>query len=301
MMSGFSSSFRDRANTRTVPIPWEMATACEVVIFCLPRSTDVHDLLFGSGRLVEGLSPGKLVIDQTSGVPTETREMAARLEDQGIAMMDAAVSGSPHIVAAAGGATLMAAGPETTQARAVPLLHEISPTVLMCGTRVGDEQAMKMVNNAMNGACRLGTLEAAALGRKMGLALMPMTEALNAGLAANQTTQRMLPAIAEGRPSTDFALALMLKDLSQAVSLGIDTGVPCPIVATVRSLLQVGVNTLGPGAKLEDIVGLIESMAATRLAGDAGHGTADADGAALIAGIVEALGTAVTLDASPRG
>src|SRR4051812_47448314 len=114
--------------------PAALASACEVVILCLPRSTDVHELLFGSGRLVEGLSPGKLIIDQTSGVPTETQEMAARLADRGIAMMDAAVSGSPHIVAA-GGATLMVAGPETTQARALPLLHEISSTVLMCGTR----------------------------------------------------------------------------------------------------------------------------------------------------------------------
>jgi 3-hydroxyisobutyrate dehydrogenase len=75
----------------------------------------------------------------------------------------------------------------------------------------------------------------------------------------------MLPALAEGRESTNFALSLMLKDLNQAVSLGMDYGAPMPLTNIVRGLLQMGVNMLGEKARLEDIVGLIASMAGVRL------------------------------------
>jgi 3-hydroxyisobutyrate dehydrogenase len=39
------------------------------------------------------------------------------------------------------------------------------------------------------------------------------------------------------------------------------------ITRTVRGLLQVGLNTVGPAARLEDMVSVVEGMAGTRLAG----------------------------------
>ena len=264
----------------------ELGKRCEVVITCLPRSSDVQALLFGTGGLADSLQPGSLLIDQTSGVPAETLQMAEQLAARGIAMLDAAVSGSPQFVAE-GSATLMAGGSDEVFERALPVLKAITPTVYRCGMRVGDGQAMKMVNNAMNAGCRLGTLEVVAVGRKSGLSLECMTDVLNKGGARNQTTVKMLPAIAKGKSSTNFALSLMLKDVNQAMSLGIDVGVPLPITNVVRGLLQIGVNTMGSEARLEDMVGLMESMASTRLsrsddaaktASDDPHsGDADAD------------------------
>ncbi len=244
--------------------PAQLGQASDVVLLCLPRSSDVRQVIFGPEGLAQGLAPGKLVIDQTSGVPRETAEIAQQLAARGVSMMDAAVSASPHVVPQ-GGATLMASASDDVFERALPILKTITGTVYRCGTRVGDGQAMKMVNNAMNAGCRLGTLELVALGRKAGLSLDFMTEVLNKGAARNQTTEKMLPAIAQGKSSTNFALSLMLKDVNQAVSLGMDVGVPMPITNVVRGLLQIGANTLGDKALLEDMIGLIESMASTRL------------------------------------
>lgn|GEM_PF-604757 len=243
----------------------DLGRRSDVVLLCLPRSSDVRQLVFGKDGLAEGLSAGKLVIDQTSGVPSETRDIAANLSERGVAMMDACVSASPPLVAQ-GGATLMASAPDDIYARALPILRVISEKIYRCGSHVGDGQAMKTVSNAMNGACRWGTLELVSVGSKTGVPLRYMADRLNEGEAANQTTERMLPAIAEGRTSTDFALTLMLKDVNQAVLLGMQLGVPMPITNVLRDLLQFGVNTLGVGARLEAVVGLVESMAATRFA-----------------------------------
>lgn len=250
---------------RVAPSAAEVGRQSDVVLVCLPRSADVHRLVFDPEGLGEGLSKGKLVIDQTSGVPAETRQIAQALARQGVDMIDAAVSASPHIVAE-GGATLMASGPDAVYDKALPVLGVITGTIIRCGQRVGDGQAMKMVNNAMNACCRLGTLEIVALGAKAGLSLVQMSDYLNRGPARNQTTDKMLPALVQGKSSTNFALALMVKDIAQAVSLGAETGVPMPIASMALALLQAGANTLGPNAKLEDMVGVIASLAGTRIA-----------------------------------
>ncbi|CAG9192082.1 6-phosphogluconate dehydrogenase [Paraburkholderia sabiae] len=237
----------------------ELARRCDVVLLCLPRSADVRHVIFGPDGLAESLTAGAMIIDQTSGEPAVTRAMGAQLSLRGIDMLDAPVSGSPSTVTA-GSSTIMVSGAEDIFQRALPVLSSISPNVIRCGIRLGDAQAMKLVNNTMNAGCRLSTLEVVAMGKKMGLSLEAITDVVNKGSGRNSTSKIMLPALIEGRQSTQFSLSLMLKDLNQSVALGMSCGVPMAIASAVRSLLQVGVNTLGESAQLEDVVELIESM-----------------------------------------
>lgn len=255
----------------------QLATRCEVVLMCLPRSSDVREVLFGADGIAEVLTPGQLVIDQTSGDPFSTREFAARLAERGVDLLDAPVSGIPE-AARQGTVTVMAAGADMLHERAAPVLGAIGPQVLRCGIRPGDAQAMKIVNNAMNASSRLSTLEAVAMGRTMGLTLRDMTDILNKGSGRNHTSKHMLTALVQGRPSTDVALSLMLKDVNQAAALGTASDVPMAITNVTRGLLQIGVNTLGASARLDDVVGLIERMSGTRLKDDASAAEVPASG-----------------------
>jgi 3-hydroxyisobutyrate dehydrogenase len=246
--------------------PADLAQSCDVVILCLPRSSDVRKVIFGPNGLAEGLSPGKLVIDQTSGIPSETRGFAEELGKLGVALVDAPVAGGTR-GAEAGTVTMMLSGPDDAYARAVDVLRLIGPNVFHSGKRVGDGQAMKLVNNAMNANLRFGTLEVVALGRKMGLSLQTMIDILNKGSGRNYITKVQLNDLQLRRPSTVFGLDLMLKDVTAAATLGIQNGAPMPITGVTRSLLQVGVNTLGENAQLNDIVGMIERMASAEFLG----------------------------------
>ena len=249
------------------PTAAELARRCNVILLCLPRSSDVHRLLLGPGGMAEALVPGSIVIDQTSGVPEETREIARELALRGVAMLDAPVAGG---VAAAqeGRITMMVSGPATAFEQVAPVLDAISPTVVRCGERLGDGQAIKMLNNAMNAACRLATLEVVAMGRKQGLSLAAMVEAINQSTGRSRISQVALPAILASKPSSDFALQLMIKDVDQAIHLSMKVGAPLPLSGVARCLLQIGANTMGPNARLEDMIGLIESMAGTRFKDD---------------------------------
>ncbi|SHK52027.1 NAD(P)-dependent oxidoreductase [Paraburkholderia terricola] len=243
--------------------PAELARNSDLILLCLPRSSDVQAVLFGQDGVAQGVSAGKIVIDQTSGVPAETRAFARQLEETGVLLFDAPVSGA-MATAIAGTISIIASGPRDAFERALPVLQSISPNVFHCGERVSNGQTMKTVNNMMNVSCRLATLEVVAMGKKLGLPLELMTQAINATTARNYTSQGMLPAIAEGRQSTRFWLALQVKDIHQAISLAAGQKVPMPIGGAARSLLQIGLNSLGKDAQLEQMIGVIESMADTR-------------------------------------
>ena len=92
----------------------ELARTCDVIMMCLPRSSDVRSAIFGKGGVAEGCSPGKIVIDQTSGDPAETADMARQLLSQSVTMLDIPVSGGVR-GADAGSIALMASGPRAAR------------------------------------------------------------------------------------------------------------------------------------------------------------------------------------------
>ena len=245
----------------------DLARACDIIILCLPRTSDVRDALFASGGLAEGLTPGKLVIDQTSGKPGQTAKIAADLAKKGVQMMDAPVSGGIP-AAQAGKVTIIASGPDAAWVRAEPVLRAMTDKVFRCSDRVGDGQALKLVNNAIGAGYRMATLELVALGRKAGLGLATMVAALNVGPGASFTSRNMLAGLVEGRSTTNFALSLMVKDLNEALALGVTTGSPMSMTAGARSLMQMGLHLLGKDAKLDDVIPLTEKLSGAMLVGE---------------------------------
>ncbi|MFL9951546.1 NAD(P)-dependent oxidoreductase [Paraburkholderia agricolaris] len=262
--NGATAAFEQLGAT-VAPSAAELARQCEIVLLCLPRTSDVRDLIFGRNGLAEGLSSGKLVVDQTSGVPGQTRDIAAQLATQGVAMIDAPVSGGVA-GANAGTISIMISGAEADCERALPVLRDISPNVFHCGNRVGDGQAMKLCNNLLSAGCRVSTFEVVAMGRKMGLSLATMSEMINKGSGRNRTSKVTLQELSEGRSvASHFAMALMLKDMNQVIQLGMDCGAPTTLTNIVRGILQTGVNMMGETAQLEKVIDLIENMAGTHI------------------------------------
>ena len=68
----------ERLGARVAESPAELGQLCDVVLLCLPRSSDVRHVLLGTGGLAAALASGKLVIDQTSGVASEGGGAKAR-------------------------------------------------------------------------------------------------------------------------------------------------------------------------------------------------------------------------------
>ncbi len=236
-----------------------MARECDVILTCLPRSADVREAIFGEGGLLEGLEPGKIVVDQTSGEPDETRRMAAELAEKGIILIDAPVSGGPA-GADAGTIAIMAGGPVEVFEKVKPIFESISPNVIHCGD-IGNGHVVKLVNNTIAASSRLATLEAVAMGRKYGLSLDLMTEVINKSSGQNSTSLNALPKMLKGEPTSNFGLALMLKDVGLATQLGAKCGAPMFIANLVRGMLQTSVHDYGEDANMDATIPAIETAA----------------------------------------
>lgn len=239
----------------------EIARDCDIIFLCLPRSRDVHRVIFGEGGLVEGLTPGTIIVDQTSGDPNETRKMAQSLAERSVQMIDAPVSGGAK-GAEAGTIAIMVGGEAQALAKVRPIFEQISPNIFECGA-IGAGQVMKLINNMVSTCNRFAMLEGVAMGKRNGLDLAVMTDVLNAGGARSKSSENMLPAMVRGEPDSFFLLQLMLKDLNLATALATETGVPLQFGQLARGMLQAASNLLGPDANLFEISDYVASEAGT--------------------------------------
>lgn len=236
-----------------------IARQSDVIMLCLPRSSNVRAAIFGEGGLVEGLAPGKIVIDQTSGDPVETRKMVAELAEHGVIMLDAPVSGGVK-GAAAGNISIMVGGAEGDYQKAVPVFDLISKNHTYCGP-IGSGQVLKLINNTVSTCNRFALLEGVAVGLKNGISMDTMYEVFNAGGARSKASENMLKTLTQRLPRSDFALALMLKDLNLASQLAMDSEAPLLFGQLARGMLQTAANTLGPDAGIDDIADMMADQA----------------------------------------
>ncbi len=237
---------------------------CDLVFLCLPTSAHVRSVIFSPGGLAESMAEGSLIVDQTSGDPRETRDLAEGLSGIGIELVDAPVSGGPK-GAEAGTIAVMVGATEVQYARLMPILSSISANIFHAGP-VGSGHTIKLVNNLISTATRLLTFEAMALAVKNGMDANRAHEILMASGGRNSFMERMFgPHILKGDLSAGYTLGLAHKDVRLACQLGSDSGVPLFLGNLTRELYQMYMNELGGGAKVDMAALIVDRMAGTKV------------------------------------
>jgi 3-hydroxyisobutyrate dehydrogenase len=234
-----------------------LARECDVIMVCVPTSAVVRRVIFGPGGLADTLSPGKIVIDQTTGSPSETRAIAAHLEKLGVTMIDAPVSGGTRGAVAT--IAIICGGPQEAFEKVRPILREISPNIVYCGG-IGNGHAAKLVQNAVAGCNRVITYECAAVACRCGVTLAELAEPIRQSSGWNGGAERIIPALGTDRQTTDFRMFLAVKDLRLALEIGDEVGAPMMVANIVRSMFQICINQKGPTKNLDEVAYVIEEM-----------------------------------------
>ena len=189
----------------------EVARRAAIVVLSLPDGTAsaavADELLAANGRRTD------LVIDTSTVGVRATEALHARLQEEGVDLVDAPVSGG---VAGARARTLlvMVAGVDAAVDRAEPVLAGLSDRRHRVGDRPGLAQAMKLANNYCSAAALAATSEAVAFGLAAGLDLATMLDVLNAASGQSAATSDKFPNhVLTGRYAAGFAGRLMAKDV----------------------------------------------------------------------------------------
>src|SRR3954452_2138207 len=110
----------EHENATAAGSPREAAEGASTVITMVPDAPEVEEVLLGDEGAVHGLAEGALAIDMSTIAPTAARAIGERLNEGGVAFVEAPVSGS-RPKAEAGTLTIMAGGAPEDFERAHPL------------------------------------------------------------------------------------------------------------------------------------------------------------------------------------
>lgn len=224
--------------------PRELGQASDIVVLCVSDTQDVEAVIFGPQGLAEGLASGTLVVDCSTISPRATQAIGERLGRQGIAFVDAPVSGGSE-GAQKGTLTIMVGGSEQDVERARPVLAAMGSTITHLGP-IGSGQATKAVNQVILCGTYLGVAEGIVLALKSGLDPEQVVGALSGGAARSWVLEnRSGRMIADDYP-LGFRIALHRKDLAIALDLAREVGATLP-VASLAATFEDGLIARGHG------------------------------------------------------
>ncbi|MGI9186765.1 MAG: NAD(P)-dependent oxidoreductase [Gaiellales bacterium] len=214
-----------------------------IVLLSLPSSREVEAVVEGPGGLLEHGAAGLTIVDLTTADPASTRRLHARCAAQGIALVDAGVTGGAA-AAERGALVVLVGGDDAAIAAARPVLEAISAQVLVMGPS-GAGHTTKAVNNVLNAVTLAATGEAMLAGVAAGLDPARLLEAINAGSGASWASANRFPKIVAGDDMPGgLSVDLMAKDVDVFLRLAAETGTPTQIaeacVATYRAAIDAG-------------------------------------------------------------
>lgn len=241
--------------------PADLAREAEAVVTMLPTSAIVGDLLDAA---LPALRPGAIVLEMSSGVPAQTRSIAARVEAAGGRLVDAPVSGGvPR--ARDGSLAIMVGGDEAAVDTARPLLEALGASIMPTGA-VGTAHAMKALNNLVSAGGFLIGIEALLIGARAGLDPAVMVDVLNASTGVNNSTQKKFKQYVLSRSfDAGFGLDLMLKDLTIAMQVAEETETAAPFAGHCRAMWAAARAMLGAGQDHTAMARLSEALAGQEL------------------------------------
>jgi len=236
--------------------PAAVASACEIVITCLPTPAVVHKVALGPAGVIEG-SRVKIFIDMSTTGATYARKIAEGLSAKGIKSVDAPISGG-LVGAEKGTLAVMVSGEEALLPRLKPIM-EVFGTMYVLGHEPGMGQTMKLLNNLLSATAMAIASEAVVMGVKAGLDARQVCEVISAGTGRNSATADKIPRCVIPRAfNTGFSIALLNKDVRLCLEEADALGVPMVVGNAVRQLLAITQASEGPDADMTEVVRPLE-------------------------------------------
>lgn len=232
----------------------------DAVFVMVMNGAQANSVIFEDG-LVSTMKPGSVILLTATIMASQAREIGAALDGSGIDLIDSPVSGG-FPGAQAGTLTMMAAGADDVLDKARPVMEAVSGTIHRVGAEAGMGQTVKACLQSLIGSIFSATFEASALAAKAGVpgqVLYDVFSTSGAGCGvANTALENIIDRKFEG---TGSHINTMYKDLTIALDMARELGVPLFTAATAMQLFQAGKTRYPDGDNwtvtriIEDVVG----------------------------------------------
>jgi 3-hydroxyisobutyrate dehydrogenase len=230
----------------------EMARQVQIVVCFVVNSQQTDAVLFGENGLVGQLPRGAVFVACSTMDPAYVRDLAQRLEQHTIALVDAPVTGGAA-GAERGTLTIMASGTREAFDVARPVLQTFGERVHYLGP-AGAGAQMKILNQLLCGVHLAAAGEALALAERQGLPLELTLEILCSGAAGSWMLADRGPRMVSGQfDNVTSAVDIFVKDMSLVLDTTRESRFPAALAHTAY-LAFLGTTARGLGRKDDSAV-----------------------------------------------
>ncbi|HEY3424039.1 MAG TPA: 2-hydroxy-3-oxopropionate reductase [Negativicutes bacterium] len=216
--------------------PKAVAKQTDIIITMLPNSPHVKEVVLGENGIIEGAKKGAVVVDMSSIAPLVSRELAQKLTEKDIEMLDAPVSGGEP-KAIDGTLSVMVGGKQEVFDACYAVMKAMAGTVVLTGS-IGAGNVTKLANQIIVALNIAAMSEALVLASKAGVEPELVYQAIRGGLAGSTVLDAKAPLVMDRNFDPGFRINLHIKDLNNVLETSHEIGVPLPLTAAVMEMLQ---------------------------------------------------------------
>jgi 3-hydroxyisobutyrate dehydrogenase-like beta-hydroxyacid dehydrogenase len=210
----------------------EAAVAADVLITIVSDPPALEHVLWGEQGALLGLRRGSVLVDSSTVSPALSRRVAAACAERGIECLDAPVTGGTW-GAEKGELVFMIGGPAETLARVEPVLGAMGRRWFHLGAH-GAGQTVKLAMNMLYALEVDALAEALALSTAGGVPGEKLIEVMQSSMGRAPVLDVKAPLLLKHEYPPSFPLRLMHKDMTLALELAKELGVPLPAGAAAR-------------------------------------------------------------------
>ena len=242
-----------KLGARLVDRPAELADR-DIVVVSVADSPDFVSVMTGpDGLLSDGGRVPRVVVDTSTVSINVSKEVRAKGEGLGSALLAAPVSGNAK-VAKAGRLTMAVSGPRHAFDLSLPYLQMLGTSVVYVGE--GEKaRLVKICHNLVLGVVTQIMAETAVLAERGGISRADYLEFLNGSVMGSTFSRYKTPAFVSLDFTPTFTGHLLRKDFELGLAEGRHLNVPMPVASLVH---QIVMNLIGNGMGDLDFASLLE-------------------------------------------
>lgn len=221
----------------------DLAAESDVIITMVGYPTDVEEVYFGSGKILDR-AKNSYLIDMTTSSPSLAKKIAREAVKRGCHSLDAPVSGG-DIGARNAKLSIMVGGEQSDFDAMLPILKIMGPNVVLQGGP-GAGQHTKMCNQIVIAGTIMGVSEGLGYAKSVGLNPETVMESIGGGAASGFQLLNLGAKMIAGDFAPGFYVEHFLKDLGIALDEAQKEKLDLPALALAKKLYE-GLVARGEG------------------------------------------------------
>jgi len=215
----------------------------DVVISSLANDGAVESVYFDAGGVFSSARPGTIVLEMSTISPQLSQRLHQKASEQGIRLLDVAISGSTPAVEA-GAITLLAGGDRETFEQCTPIYESIARQWFLIGGPTSGIQ-MKLVVNLLLGVDMQAIAEAVSLGEHLRIDTNVLLDVLAKTAVIPPAFVGKFRKIRDNDYSPEFPLRLMSKDMDLVMATAAELGAKLPAAKAAQAELASNLASSG--------------------------------------------------------